>query len=107
MSGEKNQGRNRGIEKYLPIILIALILFVGLNRFVFSNSNQPPASAGGNTLEEMAVAYYVENYGEQGNIDELEATVQNFGCHREIYLYQDSQVVLRLAYSNGEFFEIK
>lgn len=100
---EDNQDTKKKMDfsKYLNIILIALLIFVGFNRFAL------PAQGGGNAkLGEIGLEYYVENYGTNGNIEGLESVVENYGCHKEIHIFKDGELVMRLTYFNGNVYEL-
>lgn len=54
-------------------------------------------------LENAGVDYYAATYGQAEN---LEASVEDFGCHQEITITQDGRVVKRFGYAGGSFYEI-
>lgn len=106
MSRDNYDKKGPDIEKYLHIALIVLILLVGLNRFVFARSFSL-SIFGNNDLSQKALEYYMENYGEEIGDEEVEAKVQNFGCHKEIYIFKDNQLVMKLSFANGQMYEIE
>ncbi len=54
------------------------------------------------SLQEQGLAYYASRTGETAE----EAIVKDFGCHQEIFIYKDGELMMRLAYAGGNFFEI-
>ncbi len=102
------------VKDYLIVALIAVIVFMGANNYIFARSGNGGLSAigggccggGGDAVsfEEMRLAglqYYVEKYGDS----DVEATVEDFGCHQEIYIYKDGAQVARIGYAYGEVYE--
>ncbi len=102
------------VKDYLIVALIAVIVFMGANNYIFARSGNGGFSAigggccggGGDAVsfEEMRLAglqYYVEKYGDS----DVEATVEDFGCHQEIYIYKDGAQVARIGYAYVEVYE--
>jgi hypothetical protein len=59
-----------------------------------------------NSNDQLALAgmdYYRSNVE---NTNNLEAVVDDFGCHQEITIYKDGEAVIRYGYSGGSFYEI-
>jgi hypothetical protein len=102
-------------KKYLYMGLIALILFLGLNNYIFARSSSVGGFIRGgsccapsstvDTTEELRVIglnFYVSKYGD----DNVDAVVKDFGCHQEIHIYQGEVLLTRIAYVNGQVFEL-
>lgn len=50
-----------------------------------------------------ALDYYKANFGD---IEGLEAIVEDFGCHQEITLERNGEVIRRFSHANGNFSDI-
>jgi hypothetical protein len=61
------------------------------------------AANGQDSLALSALDYYKTNFGD---IEGLEAIVEDFGCHQEITLSRSGEVVRRLSHTNGNFSDI-
>lgn len=92
-------------NKYIYIVSIVIIIFLGINKFVFSGGAY--GSSSGNNLSKIGLEYYLEQNNEVDGEDKVEAIVQNFGCHQEIYIYREDQLVMKLGYSRGKVYEIQ
>ena len=97
----KNPNKGPDFWKYLNIVLIALLLFIGVQRFV-----GPVIGTGTNKLSKIGLEYYTETYGAQLGTEGVESVVQNFGCHKEIHIFKDGVLVMRLSYFNGKVYEL-
>ena len=112
---EKPQGRGTSYKNYLYMGVITAILLLGFSNFIFARS----PSVGGffrgcsccttnsqvDSTEELRLIglnYYFSKYGE-ANVD---AVVKDFGCHQEIHIYEGELLLKRIAYVNGEVFEL-
>ncbi|TCT16153.1 hypothetical protein EDC18_102169 [Natranaerovirga pectinivora] len=58
-------------------------------------------------LGKKALAYFRNKYGDHPGAKDAKAEVVNFGCHMEIYIHNDEEVFLGLAYFDGEFYEFQ
>ncbi|MBS4021163.1 MAG: hypothetical protein KGZ79_01895 [Dethiobacter sp.] len=106
------------IKDYVIIALIAVIVFIGYNNYIFARTGGNGAFGGGGcggcgsggggaavSTEEMrliGLQYYAGTYGDS----DVEATVEDFGCHQEIYIFKDGVRVARIGYANGEVYEL-
>jgi hypothetical protein len=56
-------------------------------------------------LRQTGLQFYL---GTSGDSDEegLDVSVQDFGCHQEIFIYKDGQLIMRVGYAGGEAYEI-
>lgn len=61
-----------------------------------------PAADNENSIA-AALEYYRANYS---SIDGLQARVEDFGCHQEIAITRDNQLLKRFGYSGGTFYEL-
>lgn len=101
------------------IIALALLIVTAFNGYIYARNNDQAFIAnnrswgGGccssgsenisfDTLRLEALSYYESKNG-SGN---YEANVEDFGCHQEIFIYDNGEMVMRLAYSGGNFYEI-
>lgn len=125
---EKKQDGRMGFKDYVIVALIALLAVMGINRYIDArgaNGNNAAGSYGINTansadsgggccggsggaaaagtdLAQLGLAYYTDQYGDTG----AEAQLQNLGCHQEVHIYQDGQLVAKIGYQGGQFYEI-
>ncbi|SES98872.1 hypothetical protein SAMN05660297_01110 [Natronincola peptidivorans] len=94
------------IEKYIQIALIIGIILIASMRFgLLPRANV--VNSTGNSLNQMAVEYYLDKYGQEAGAEEITTNTRNFGCHREIYVYRDGELVMRMGYANGRMYEIQ
>ena len=73
---------------------------------VSSDNSGSCCSAGGagsalDDVETAALAYYVDTYGDS----DVSAKVNDYGCHQEIEIIKDGNVIMMLGY-NGEVYEL-
>ncbi|AOY77468.1 hypothetical protein [Clostridium formicaceticum] len=90
------------VGKYIQTGLVVLIILIGM-KFVFARSADVFGPRDGR-LSQIALEYYVENYGDDGQ--EVRAVVRNFGCHQEIHIYKDGELVMKVTYANGQVYEL-
>ena len=81
---------------------------------VSSDSNSNANNAGGSccssggaessldTLENAALAYYVSEYGDS----DVTIKVNDYGCHQEMEVIKNGNIIMTLGYSNGEVYEV-
>lgn len=114
-SGRSGPPQGNGLKDYLIVALIAIIAVMGVNNYIFArNSSYGAGGCGGcgsgggasaalstEELKQAGLAYYAQKYGD----DQVEAVVQDFGCHQEIHIYKDGQLVKRLGYAGGQIYE--
>ncbi len=53
-------------------------------------------------LRQAGLDFYTQNYGD----GPVEAVVEDYGCHQEIHIYREGQLVNRLISLNGEIREL-
>lgn len=121
---EIHKNSSTGLKDYFIVGLIAVILVMGFNNYTAarigrSNSNgystSGSASGGGGCcggggggslsteqLQQQGLEFYVAKY----NDTDVEAQVQDFGCHQEIHIYKNGQLTARISYRGGEFAEL-
>ena len=110
------------LKDYLLIALLAVLIFTVVNNYTFARPGYSgytfarPGYSGGcggcstasgaalstEQLRQLGLKYYAANYGDTA----VEAEVRDFGCHQEIYIIKDGQLILRLAYQGGELYEM-
>jgi uncharacterized membrane protein YkgB len=87
------------------IRLIALVAIIGISKFVFF-SDMNIFEFVSNSPSKIALEYYFEKYGDRSGSEDVYAMKRRLGCHDEIHVYRDSQVVMRAIYANGQIYEI-
>ncbi|WP_069999990.1 hypothetical protein [Cellulosilyticum sp. I15G10I2] len=117
--------------KYIQGGLIVLLAVIVVNKFLPSRNikgsapnnsfnaasqsdwesypEEPVDSQSNNTLEPLAQAgldYYLEKSGDDPDSGDIESRIENFGCHSEVHIYKDGELVMRLAYFGGQMFEL-
>jgi len=102
------------IKDYVIVALLAGIIFIGFNNYIFARTGNIGGgggccggSSGGaavsqEEIRQIGLEYYVSNYGDA----EVEAVVQDFGCHQEIHIYKDGQLIKRIGYAYGQVYEL-
>ncbi len=101
------------LKDYVIIILLAVLVFTGVNNYILARSGSGGGCGGCSTasrgaavsleqLRRLGLEYYAANYGDTA----VEAQVRDFGCHQEIYILKNGQVVKRLAYRGGQLYEL-
>ncbi|SCY45517.1 hypothetical protein [Alkaliphilus peptidifermentans] len=106
MSNNKDHQDENKVWRYIGIAVIVLIFLVGINRFGFTGRTDG-IRTGGNSLGDIALEYYFEKYPEQAENEDIEARVKNFGCHKEIHIYNEGTQVMRMSYFNGQMYELE
>ena len=81
---------------YLVAFIVLLIIFFR----VYSTS-----AVIGN-VEKNVISYYIENYDKNANPEELTARNINFGCHTELHVYENDELVSRFIYRFGRFSKV-
>jgi len=100
------------LKNYLVIALLSVLIFAVVNNYIFARSGLSVGCGGCGTssraaiseeqLRRLGLEYYAANYGNAA----VEAVVRDFGCHQEIYLYKNGQLVKRLAYRDGQLYQL-
>jgi hypothetical protein len=114
-------GGGTSMKDYLVVALIAIIAVMGINNYIFARTAPPTGAAGGGgccggggsgtaglttaDLQQIGLDYYVQATGEE-NLDNVEARVEDFGCHQEIHIYKDGQLVMKVGYASGQAYEL-
>lgn len=108
------------LKNYVIIALLAVLVFGGVNSYLSARSGSGSGSGSGpgcggcvtagyaaasseEQLRRLALEYYAANYGDDTAV---EAEVRDFGCHQEIYIFKDGQLIKRFAYWRGELSEL-
>lgn len=105
MKNDNEHQDKKNYFQYINIALVVIIIYMGLNKFSFIQ-NLGATLTGGNSLADSGLEYYFEKFPDQIGNEDVEAKVQNFGCHKEIYIIRDGSRVMRLSYSNGKIYEL-
>lgn len=111
-------GGGTTLKDYVIVALIAIVAVMGINNYVSARGNGGALSSGCGgcgsgggaaaaklSTEELrlqALEYYVTTY----NDADVEAEVQDFGCHQEIYIYKNGELIKRIGYGSGQMYEI-
>lgn len=105
------KGAFSAIKGYLIIILLAALVFIGANSYARSGGGIGGcggcATDSGNAvyseeeLRRLGLEYYAANYGDF----DVEAVLRDFGCHQEIHIYKNGQLVKRIVYLDGKLYE--
>lgn len=100
------------IKGYLIITLLAALVFIGANSYARSGGgaggcggcviNSGSALYSEEDLRRLGLEYYAANYDDS----DVEAVVRDFGCHQEIHIYKSGQLVKRIAYLDGQLYEL-
>jgi hypothetical protein len=119
----KTAGKEQStLKDYVLIILIAIIAVMGINNYLYARTGGPGlggvlgggggcCGAGGGAagqtvdLEQLGLVYYQEATGDE-NMEDVRASVQDFGCHQEVYIYKGDQQVMRLSYAGGQMYQL-
>lgn len=59
-----------------------------------------------NSLEDIGLDYYLEKYELSEDTEGIESKLQNFGCHQEIHIFRDGELVMRMVYFNNQIYEL-
>jgi hypothetical protein len=121
-SGSGGGGGHATLKDYVIVALIAFIAVMGINNYLYArtgNGTGSILSGGGGCgscgaavaglsneeMEQAGLAFYFETTGDE-DVESVRASVQDFGCHQEIYIYKDDQQVMRVGYANGEIYQL-
>ncbi|TCT16152.1 hypothetical protein EDC18_102168 [Natranaerovirga pectinivora] len=99
-----NKKRKFDIGNLIYVALIIVVLLFGMNRLGITQGFL--AGTNTDTMRQLGLEYYMDHYGEQVGAEEPEAVIRNFGCHREIHIYEGDQLKIRLSFFNGRVSEI-
>ena len=130
-NNQKQPKSKSSVKEYIIVALIAILTVAGINNYIYARNSTGTAAigcgsgagangcgsgagAGGccgggsgaalsdDEIIQLGLDYYVTTYGDS----EVEAQLQDFGCHQEVYIYKAGQLVAKLAYRNGQLTEI-
>jgi hypothetical protein len=89
--------KNIDYKSVLLCFVFVIMMFVFLsNRFDGStDDNQSKESLG-----DLAITYYINNYDRDIDPNTLEAEVRSYGCHYEVHIYQETQLIKKLRWLN-------
>ncbi len=99
------------VKSGVIVVLIAAVVFLGFNDYIFARPRSGWLEMGGccgggaisnKELRQIGLEYYVANYGDVN----VEAVVEDFGCHQEIHIYKEGKIIKRIGYASGELYEI-
>jgi hypothetical protein len=117
---KQNENRSKDslatIKDYVIVALIVVVVFMGFNNYIFARTGSSGFGAFGGggccgqggpavsteELRLLGLQYYAVTYGDS----DVEAVVEDFGCHQEIYIYKNGERVARIGYANGEVYEL-
>ncbi|MBS3948609.1 MAG: hypothetical protein KGZ57_10030 [Dethiobacter sp.] len=88
-------------KDYIIVVLLAILVFAGVNNHIFARSDGS-AALSAERLRQRGLEYYAASYGDAA----VEAVVRDFGCHQEIHIYKEGQLVLRITYWGGELYAL-
>lgn len=94
------------LGKYILISLAVLTIVVGMNKFVFVRDMNLFSFADNNSTQ-VVLEYYLEKYGDGTGSEGVSAAKVRLGCHEEIRVSRDGQVVMKGIYTNGKVYEIE
>lgn len=105
-------------KDYVLIALIALVAVMGINNYIDARAGSGAGGCGGcgaasgavatlsnEELERIGLEFYVESSGDT-EIANVQARVQDFGCHQEIYIYKDGRRVMRIGFASGQLYRM-
>ncbi|MBS3900231.1 MAG: hypothetical protein KGZ54_10860 [Dethiobacter sp.] len=105
-------------KDYVLITLIALVAMMGINNYIDARAGSGAGGCGGcgvasgavsslseEELVRIGLEFYAENSGDTEMAD-VQARVQDFGCHQEIYIYKSGRRVMRIGYASGQLFRM-
>ncbi len=93
------------IKRYVIIALIVFIILIGINKFISIRGFDVFGFVSKNPSQ-IALAYYFEKSGTPDDSEEVRAMLRRYGCHQEIHIYKNGQVVMKATYANGQIYEI-
>ena len=122
-------GKNRIIKiflSYIGVIIVIVLIFALVNNSmnfrmmnfsrigISKNQSSQTKEARDENLEsgdekdlnEVAIEYYMENYGDGIERESIDAKLMNYGCHQEINVFKDGNLVMSLTYFNGQMYEL-
>ena len=88
------------IQKYLKRVLVVLvfilIFYLGYTDIV-TNINDNSIDA--------ALKYYQDKSGSETDMEGIRAASIRLGCHEEIRIYKNNEILMRVNYVNGRIYE--
>ncbi len=132
VDAEKPLNKKIGVLRIAQVGLVVLLIILSANLFLSSKNlkaaasnetaetanpeetdenlqyaeNEQDAGKEEDPLAQIGVEYYLENYGEGVDPSEVRGVVENFGCHFEIHVYKNEELVMRAVYFNGQVYEL-
>ncbi len=119
-NGDEKENHDRGgrgisFKSIILIGIVAVFAFFIVNSQIFARSpvnggglgfrrsccGSSAAEASTEQIRRAGLEYYAANYGDEA----VEAVVQDFGCHQEIHIYKDGQLIKRLSHYGGRILE--
>lgn len=92
------------VYKFICVGIVCVALLLSIDRLY---GGARVISSGNDGLSRSAIEYYIENTEEAVKQDELDAKVLNFGCHREIHVFQNGELVMRTGLNRrGQIYQI-
>ncbi|PKM50487.1 MAG: hypothetical protein CVV02_11140 [Firmicutes bacterium HGW-Firmicutes-7] len=103
----KNNGSNKKIYQIVLMVAISLMVLFFIMKLYSRETSQGVelSNLSTDSILSEAVTYYNNKVGNEGS-DNVEAVKKNFGCHYEIYIYNNGELDMRLSYSRGKFYEL-
>lgn len=98
--------KNKSYLVLLPAALFVIVLFLMLDSSRTQALKGSQSDSASDPVVEKALVYYYDKAGNDIDKEKVEAVRRNFGCHFEIHVYYDGEVVMRLGYSGGQVYEI-
>lgn len=103
--GQKNNKNNSYLVLLPAALLVIVVLFiVGSNRTEAQRGDSSDSKT--DPVIQEALVYYYDKVGDEVEKENVEAVKKNFGCHFEIHIYYEGELVMRLGYSGGRVYEI-
>ncbi|MBS3886670.1 MAG: hypothetical protein KGZ56_06410, partial [Dethiobacter sp.] len=118
VGAKEKKGGGTSFKDYVLITLIALVAVMGINNYLDARAGSGAGGCGGcgvasgaaatltnEELERIGLEFYAESSGDTEMVN-VQARVQDFGCHQEIYIYKDGRRVMRIGYASGQLFRM-
>lgn len=102
---QKNN-KNKLYMVLMPVALLVIVVLFLLDPSRTQATNGTQSEPGRDPIIEQSLAYYFDQVGEDVDKENVEAVRKSFGCHFEIHIYDEGELVMQLGYSNGQVYEI-